>query len=243
MCAEARADINSIRDQYNNLNGCWVDSWHRKTYHRIRRYVRRYAGNGHSRDWQTVLNQGSGGNSYDISAACHIHLDLANNSLHGVNGAVLGNTEKLPFQDQSFDMCVCVGSVINYCDAAAVIEESARALKPGGLLLLEFERSESAEYWGREGYGASQSRMLTRYGKREVTLWFYSEPYIISILEANGFVVKKRARFHVLSPLVYRLTGSERLSSHFAEFDFFAKRLPLVGRLSTNAIMLAEKVE
>ena len=47
----------------------------------------------------------------------------------------------MPFKNQPIDIAVCVGSVINYCDAALTIAEFGRVLRKEGTLILEFDGS------------------------------------------------------------------------------------------------------
>jgi demethylmenaquinone methyltransferase/2-methoxy-6-polyprenyl-1,4-benzoquinol methylase len=52
----------------------------------------------------------------------------------------LGDAEKLPFQDGSFDLVVSC-YVVKYCDAMVLASEAARVLRPGGrLVLYDFSR-------------------------------------------------------------------------------------------------------
>jgi ubiquinone/menaquinone biosynthesis C-methylase UbiE len=43
----------------------------------------------------------------------------------------------LPFEDASFDLCLCLNSLHNFPDPRAAIAEVARCLKPGGRLVAE----------------------------------------------------------------------------------------------------------
>ena len=45
----------------------------------------------------------------------------------------------LPFAENSIDNILCVGSVLNYCDAIAAISEFNRVFKYNGHLILEYE--------------------------------------------------------------------------------------------------------
>lgn len=54
----------------------------------------------------------------------------------------------LPFAENSIDNILCVGSVLNYCDAIAAISEFNRVLKYNGHLILEYESSWGFEYIG-----------------------------------------------------------------------------------------------
>ena len=49
---------------------------------------------------------------------------------------VQGVAEALPFKDESFDLVTCQTVLIHVADAAAVIDEMRRVVRPGGLLLL-----------------------------------------------------------------------------------------------------------
>lgn len=70
----------------------------------------------------------------DASAAM---VRTAATRLGGVGGArlVVGKAESLPFPDQSFDVVVGTG-VLEYCDMDAGLEEIARAVRPGGLVMV-----------------------------------------------------------------------------------------------------------
>jgi ubiquinone/menaquinone biosynthesis C-methylase UbiE len=76
----------------------------------------------------------------------HLYTDLIVGSLRNVPLAVVSDAEQLPFPVNTFGIAICVGSVINYCSAASAISEFVRVLKSGGLLVLEFETSDSFEF-------------------------------------------------------------------------------------------------
>lgn len=50
--------------------------------------------------------------------------------------AVHGDSERLPFADETFDVLTCCNSFHHYPHQAAVVREFRRVLRPGGLLLL-----------------------------------------------------------------------------------------------------------
>jgi ubiquinone/menaquinone biosynthesis C-methylase UbiE len=51
---------------------------------------------------------------------------------------VAGDAHRLPFEDASFEVVVCVRVVHNLADPGQVFREFARVLRPGGTLVLEF---------------------------------------------------------------------------------------------------------
>jgi ubiquinone/menaquinone biosynthesis C-methylase UbiE len=50
--------------------------------------------------------------------------------------AIVGDSERLPFADATFDLLTCCHSFHHYPKQAAVVREFARVLRPGGELLL-----------------------------------------------------------------------------------------------------------
>ena len=171
-------DQNTTREFYNNVSEIWApdDHWHLWSKQQIEQYL-------HSLAFQAtdyVLNAGSGGNAYGI--VCNmVHVDIADQKLTGIPNAIISSVEKMPIGDAVFDAAICVGSVINYCDAAASIAELARVLKDNGTLVLEFENSSGYEYKGSSAYCSSATVVTVRFQGQDHTQWLYSLQYIKSL--------------------------------------------------------------
>jgi len=227
-------DEEKVRDLYNNLEVIWDqrDCWHFHTYSIINRSLQDFfKQQNREGTLGKVLLAGSGGNAYGTHSEQVIHLDIAENLLKNVSNAVVGSVTCCPFQDNSFDTIICVGSVLNYVDAMETIREFSRILKDGGKLILEFESSESFEYLFTEPYKKSVGLANTFYRFKEEKIWVYSFDYIKSITEHYFFSINKEESIHLISPLIYRLTKKEKFSSKFSSldkilsyFDFFRKR-------------------
>jgi ubiquinone/menaquinone biosynthesis C-methylase UbiE len=60
---------------------------------------------------------------------------------------VRGDSQRLPFRDDSFDVVTCAHSFHHYPDQARVVREMHRVLRPGGrLMILDGDRD---RWWGR----------------------------------------------------------------------------------------------
>lgn len=154
-------DLNEVKNFYNATPEIWAadDQWHQWSLGQIQGYL-----NGITFSSQdSVLNAGSGGNSYNISCGEMVHVDVAEKKLEGIPNAVVSSVESMPFPDARFDSIVCVGSVINYCDAGAVIAEFSRLSKPGAVLVLEFENSGGFEYRKKACYKNPQLLLLSSF--------------------------------------------------------------------------------
>ncbi len=184
------------------------------------------------------LNAGSGGSEYNLSGSCY-HLDIAENLIDKFPNYFVSSIEKMPFEHNTFDAIICVGSVINYCSALESICELSRILKPGGFLVLEFERSNTAELWLNSEYGKIATLQNYEYLGHTHSLWLYSEKYIKLLLSKNGLSIKKQKRFHNLSALINRITKNEELAGKFTKFDSLF--LPVSYLMSHNTILLCEK--
>ena len=90
-----------------------------------------------------VLNAGCGKTTYKTCATI-IYMDIIEEYISSFENHIVGSIEKIPLQDSSVDCVICVGSVINYADIQKAMSEFSRILKPNGILILEFERSNSA---------------------------------------------------------------------------------------------------
>jgi SAM-dependent methyltransferase len=231
-----------IRRRYNSRLEIWPvdDVWHRYTYERLIAAVNRLTRALGLRN-KTILNLGSGGNGYGINADSHVHLDLADIRLPQVKLAAVGTAECLPFKNNSFDFVLCVGAVLNYCDAAAAISEIARVLTPTGILFLEFESSESAEYLWTSKFGIASTFVTTNFQGEPESLWLYNPSYIIGLLKAVGMSVMHNEGFHAITAFIFRLTRNERFAIRFVQIDRLIFVRTLFRRFACNRILLAKK--
>lgn len=148
----------------------------------------------------------------------------------------------MPFADSFFDVCICVGSVINYCDAMSSIGEICRILKPKGLLVLDFDQSKSFEYIGTSFYSKNAEIVETFNSGFSDKIWVYSEKYINSILKSYHFKILRKHHYHCLSPLAYRFIKDETKASKYAPFDKLVSILPFLKNISCNIILTAQKI-
>ena len=149
-------DASAIASKYNSLNKIWdeEDKWHSWTFKRINQYiskVRKQYSNHYS---LIILNAGSGGNSYGFDGETMFHIDIAEEKISTQKNYHVGTIELLPYADKYFDLIICVGSVINYCDPVKVISEFKRVLKTRGELIIEFENSNTLELIGKKTFNA-----------------------------------------------------------------------------------------
>jgi len=99
---------------------------------------------------QLILDAGCGPGTYGIMLAKEgnevVGIEISPDAVQvanerakekGVNfSARAGDLEKLPFQDNSFDICFCGWVLHHFPDVSAAVAELARVLKPGGRLAL-----------------------------------------------------------------------------------------------------------
>src|SRR5437870_2305691 len=93
---------------------------------------------------QWVLDIGSGEGSFPSSGACHVvaldeNQDAFANAPDREDAAyhrVFGRSDRLPFDDGSFDLIVCHHVLEHLAPLDAVLSEIARVLKPDGRLFV-----------------------------------------------------------------------------------------------------------
>jgi hypothetical protein len=230
-----------VRGLYNHLDDMWAaDSWHGHTQKRLASHLRKKQHLAANAD--IVLHVGSAGESYGLNGRWNCHIDLADKRLENTPNAIVGDAHALPIQPSSVDLCTCVGSVLNYCDAVVVLSQISKTLKVGSYLILEFETSDSWEFMGTSVYRRSAALSQTFYGgDPDCEIWLYSLAYIKALLTANNMVIKSVDRSHVISSLVYRLTKDVSFSAKFGAADIIAEKLPVLRRGSANIILLCQK--
>lgn len=229
----------SAEEIYKSVNSVWPQNnrWYDYTHQRIIKFILLSLKN-RLNEYSIYLNAGSGGSLYDIPGICY-HADIAENLICHFPNYVVASIEQLPFPNSYFDAIICVGSVLNYCDAVQSICELTRTLKPSGYLVLEFERSNTGELLGTEEYGKGATFQKYEYMNHIHTLCLHSEHLIIDLLHERGMQIIRGQRFHCLSALMNRLTKQEEPSGRFGRFDpiFF----PVSYFIAHNIIMLCKK--
>lgn len=225
---------------YTSVDKVWPDNnrWYDYTHQNIIRFVERSL-QPLLCESSIYLNAGSGGSTYNLRGKC-IHVDIAENLISMFPDYVVASIESLPFSENTFDATVCVGSVLNYCDAVKSITELSRTLKAGGYLVLEFERSNTGELLGTKEYGKGATLQRYEYMGHTHTLFLYSERVILQLLRDCGLQLIKRKRYHNMSAIANRITGHEEASGRFGRLDpLFA---PVSYFTAHNMILLCRKL-
>lgn len=238
-------DLKKVAEKYNEIDEIWnpKDIWHQKTRQTISDFINISLPEKLENFPVKILNAGSGGNNYGLNDDNILHVDIADKKICSKPHFLVSNIENIALPDKSFDVSICVGSAINYCDAMKVINEISRLLKSGGKLILEFENSLSWEFILSKGFNKRATIIKTFYNcTTDEKIWVYSEEYIYELLKLNNFKMQKIKRFHQLSPLLYRLTRNQKISSFAFLFDNIAKYIPIIRKFSSNVIILAIKM-
>lgn len=91
------------------------DPWHKEVGRVIRKKVlksiKKYAN-----EKSAILNAGSGGETYPPKGKM-INLDIVDTNIKQFENHIVASITDIPLNDESVDMVICVGSVINYADA------------------------------------------------------------------------------------------------------------------------------
>lgn len=238
MSRNDRVEYN--RKLYNDCQTSWPQEskWHTYTHNYATQFV-----NDYLKDEVTpqtvILNAGSGETAYNIRGKVY-NCDIAEGKISQSENPIIASIEDLPCEDAFFDYVICVGSVINYCDAFAAIGELSRVLKSKGQLILEFERSESGEFLFTREYGRSVTQHTYQYNSQQHRLWLYSEQYIKDIFECNHLQFIYRERFHTVSGLLSRFFDDEKIAG-FSKFDSLIPNI-ISHYWAHNTIMICQKI-
>jgi len=236
---DPRLTMAAVRARYNDP-ATSEDSWHRFTGGETHRQIVRFW-QSHSGPDQVLLNAGAGNVELGLHAATTINLDISETRVSKLKTRVVGSVEAIPLSDNAVDVIVCVGSVINYCDAAETISEFARVLRPGGHLLLEFESSRSAELCTQQAFGRSVALAETFYGDDPEILWVYAPDFIVQLLRAAHFSVVQQVAIHILSPWVLLLLRNISAAAATARLDRWASHFPLLSRWASNHLFVCKR--
>jgi SAM-dependent methyltransferase len=170
-----------------------------------------------------------------------VHLDLLATNIVRFSDYIVADICSIPAEASSFDVVFCVGSVLNYSNPVLGIRELGRVLRPGGLLILEYERSGSPEYWWKHGPSAVCVCVDTFYGRVETQLWAYGDQFIDTLLVGQGLQTVKEFRFHAISSIILALTGSPTIASRFVLADSGIANIWPFKHVASNRMLAVKK--
>jgi SAM-dependent methyltransferase len=239
---DPRLDLSAVRARYDDLAFFSnIDPWHLFTAAEVRREVASRWASLPTGPNHIILNAGAGGNDLGLDPPATINLDISPSRISSMLNPIVASIEALPLSDGCIDTLICVGSVINYCDAAAAIGEFGRVVRPSGALILEFESSFSAELITQEAFGRSAAVAETFYANQEEAVWVYSPSNIRNLLHAASFTVIQSVPIHILSPWALLLSRRAHLATSIARLDRFVRGAPLLTRWASNHLFFCEK--
>lgn len=230
-----------VQKLYDNIEKIWPENnvWYDYTHKKIIDFI--YKNAVIFKYNSNVLNAGSGGSVYPGINGNFFHVDISEKFISKLPNSYVASIENLPFNNELFDSAICVGSVLNYCDAAIALIEIYRVMKPGSYLILEYERSETGELIFQQNYGKSSTRQCYEYNDQtNHNIWLYSDEYINNILETIGFKVIKNKYYHIFSSLFNQIIKDEDKAGKLAKLDRFAV-WPFRKILAHNRILVARK--
>ena len=212
-------NLDHIKDLYNKVEEIWPkdDKWHNYTKLIIEKTLYKWLD---SNAQSYILNAGSGGTEYNINGRV-CHLDVADKKISNKKDYIVSSIENIPVDNNIFDYIICVGSVINYTrNVSKSLNELYRVLKPGGKLILEYERANSAELLFNKHHKDDCFYQEYLYNDATHGIWLYSDKLINKILKDElKLILVKQFRFHSLSAVAERYNLSLKTQVSLTKFD------------------------
>jgi SAM-dependent methyltransferase len=225
---------------YETIEKIWpeTDAWSIHTRHNIAECVSQFIGFSHD----TILNAGCGDNDYGFSrhAFC-VNLDMALRQCRNLKQAVVADIETLPFPTDHFQATVCVGAVLNYVEPYNAIPELVRVTKPGGIILLDFETTHTAEIIFSKHWGKRVSVIERSYAGRLDKTFLFSAEHIKRILSQDGIELLAAHHYHTTTAIWQRVFPDAALPLTLLRSDRWLSRIPGLRTLASNVIFACRK--
>lgn len=233
-------DKERIKMFYNSVANVWAnnDPWHDYSQNVIKKYISKFD----FFDDSIVLNAGSAGNTYGINCKTMYHIDIAEEKIKNIKNSYVASIEEMPFNDNFFDNIICVGSVLNYCDALNAISELSRVLKSEGNFILEFESSLGYEYIGTKHYKKDACIITTEYIEACHNQWLYSLKYIFKILKLYNLKIIEKQSFHIADGLLSKFLDDKTSVEYTQVIDNFLHHMPYFKNHGNNIILHCQKI-
>lgn len=239
---DARLEVETVLERYRSISRySLTDEWHEYTANRIRQELSGRWSGLQTQPGHVILNAGAGNSDLGVCPPWTLNLDISEAGVALLPNPIVATVEQIPLPNESVDTIVCVGSVLNYCDAAAAISEFGRVLKSGGNLVLEFESSRAADLLSQNAFGRPAAIAETFYGNEPEVLWVYNPRYIRSLLRAAQLEIMESIPIHIGSPWALLITRNIRGAAVTARLDRVLKFVPVLAHWASNQMMVCRK--
>lgn len=189
-----------------------------------------------------IFNAGCGGNDYGVSArAGCVSMDISYRQVQFLSQAFVGDIERLPFADGVFDLVLCVGAVVNYCEPYDAIPELVRVLKTGGILVIDFETTTTAEVLFSKHWGKRVSVIERLFADRLDKTYLFSAHHIRTILGSCNCGVIKTWRYHTATAIWRLMFPQSNLPRLVRSSDSLLSQTPGLKSLCSNIIFVCQK--
>ena len=236
-----RDDVKArAKKAYEVLEEVWpeTDAWSTHTRLNITKIIERFTDETHRK----ILNAGCGNNDYGLSewAEC-INLDISTRQCRKIERAVVADIETIPFCNDSFDATICVGAVLNYAEPYVAIPELVRVTKRGGLILLDFETTNTAELLFSRDWAKRVSVIERNYAGRPDKTFLFSLEHIRKILAQHDVAVAATHHYHLTTAIWHRALSKAQLPTIAFSIDEWVSRVPGLRLFSSNVIFVCRK--
>jgi len=216
------------------------DRWHFVTYTRTHHILQNWRNHLHKK--QNILNIGSGGEDYLLFPERQFHVDIVPTLIKDKRFSIVADAESLPFLKGTFDAVICVGSVVNYCSLLEVIIELIRVTKRGGLIILDFETSDSWEYLFTKNWRKNISITSTFFQGTTEKIWTYSRNYVKNVIDNSGGKILDEKSIHGFSSFALLALRNSYIASYFEWLDQLFIENTFISKGACNCIIIFEKV-
>jgi SAM-dependent methyltransferase len=183
-----------------------------------------------------ILNAGCGGNDYGLRADLIVNLDISMRHCEALPHAVVGDIETIPFPNDCFDATVSVGAVLNYVRPERAIPELVRVTRPGGLILVDFESSWSAEIMFSSHWRKPVSVIERLYVDRMDKTYLFSPGFVRTMFEDHGAVIVASGGYHIATALWERIFTKALIPRAAFAIDPYIGAVPALRPLASSIL-------
>ncbi|MGV8172032.1 MAG: class I SAM-dependent methyltransferase [Candidatus Woesearchaeota archaeon] len=200
---------------------------------------------GKGRISKLLLEQGYNVYSLDISQEM---LNIAKNRGY-VQKPFLGDSEDLPFINDSFDVVICMDAMVHFPNPSIAALEAYRVLRPDGIFLVNTSNPYDLGFIPRNISSLIRRIANTKIKSKGEGIFRYISPgQMEKYLTDAGFNIEKKNRQGLIAPIevktpkgrdVYIL--SEKTSKRLDGLDRILERTPIINRLCISTVYEARK--